>query len=228
MRRDSERHGPRQGDQRYDHAVLLFDAPLTLREYVTHEEVPLATIFREVFTFIAGRDDVVVFGAHAVNAYVEPERMTQDIDLLSLRARDLSEEIREHLGRKLTIAVRVREVLQNTGFRVYQLRSPKNRHLVDLRQTDALPESREIERVKIVAPASLLAMKVVSAAHRRGAEKGLSDRLDAHRLLNAFPELRAETGQVADRIAALAKEPAVADLWRELVHERLEGEADDE
>lgn len=213
---------------RYNHGVLLFDAPLTLREYVTHEEVPLATIFREVFTFIAGRDDVVVFGAHAVNAYVEPERMTHDIDLLSLRARELSEEIREHLGRRLTIAVRVREVVQNTGFRVYQLRSPKNRHLVDLRQTDALPEFREVERVKIVAPAPLLAMKVVSAAHRRGAEKGLSDRLDVHRLLNAFPELRSETGVIADKIAAIAPEPAVTDLWQDLVRERLASEEDDE
>ena len=42
--------------------MLSFDAPLTLREFMAHEELPLATVFREVFTFLTGRVDAVVFG----------------------------------------------------------------------------------------------------------------------------------------------------------------------
>jgi hypothetical protein len=42
--------------------VLLADAPLTFREFVTHEEVPLATIFREVLEFLGGRADAILFG----------------------------------------------------------------------------------------------------------------------------------------------------------------------
>lgn len=205
---------------------MLFDAPLTLREYMSGEEVPLATVFREVFAFIKGRSDVVVFGAHAVNAYAEPERMTHEVDLLSVRAREVAEEIREHLAKRLTIAARVREVVQDTGFRVYQLRTPKNRHLVDLRQVALLPESRTIEGVSIVAPVELLVMKILSAAHRRGAEKGLSDRLDAHRLLAAFPDLRAEEGVVSERLSSMGADATVMDMWRQIAGENLTGDED--
>lgn len=207
--------------------MLLFDAPLTLREYMSREEVPLATIFREVFTFLSGRSDVVVFGAHAVNAYAEPERMTQDVDLLSTRAREVAEEVREHLGKRLTIAARVREVVENTGFRVYQLRTPKNRHLVDLRQVAALPAFREVEGVRVVAPVDLVVMKVISAAHRRGAEKGLSDRLDTHRLLHAFPELRASDGVISERLLDMSAGEDVLSLWREIAGETLTADDDD-
>ena len=115
--------------------MLLADAPLTFREFVTQEEVPLATIFREVLEFLAGRSDAVLFGAHAVNAYCDPERMTHDVDLLSTRAAGLAEDLRERLAERLRIAARVREVIPGQGFRVYQLRKPANRHLVDVRQT---------------------------------------------------------------------------------------------
>ena len=48
---------------------------------MTNEPVPLASIFRRVFLLLKARPDAVLFGAHAVNAYCEPERMTQDIDV---------------------------------------------------------------------------------------------------------------------------------------------------
>ena len=44
-------------------SVLLLDAPVTVREVMTHEEVPLADVFREVGLFLIGREDVVLFGA---------------------------------------------------------------------------------------------------------------------------------------------------------------------
>ena len=50
------------------------------------ETLPLATIQDAVLDFLRGRKDAVVFGAQAVNAYVDEPRMTQDIDLLSVQA----------------------------------------------------------------------------------------------------------------------------------------------
>ena len=47
------------------------------------ESLPLATIQEAVLEFLRGRDDAVMFGAQAVNAYVPEPRMSQDIDLLS-------------------------------------------------------------------------------------------------------------------------------------------------
>ena len=52
---------------------------LSFQEFMTKEPLPLATIQAAVFEFLRDRDDVVVFGAQAVNAYVGEPRMTQDI-----------------------------------------------------------------------------------------------------------------------------------------------------
>jgi len=62
---------------------------------------------------------------------------------------------------------------------------------------------REIGRVRVVEAAELAAMKAIAIAARKGQEKGLSDRLDLHRLLRAFPDLRAENGPVPARLVAL-------------------------
>ncbi len=70
------------------------------------EQVPLATIHDAVLEFLRGRDDAVVFGAQAVNAYVGEARMSQDIDLISTRAVELAEELREHLSGRFHITVR--------------------------------------------------------------------------------------------------------------------------
>jgi hypothetical protein len=209
--------------------VLLGDAPLTLREFMTDEPVPLAMIFREVLSLLASRADAVVFGAHAVNAYCEPERMTADIDVLSTDAARLAEDVRALVAERFRIAARVREVVPG-GFRVYQLRKPKNRHLVDVRQVAQLPPFREIGRVRVVEPAELAAMKAISLAARKGHEKGLSDRLDLHRLLRAFPELRSEDGPVPARLGADAEALAA---WRDVVRAPLDvdehdGDDDDE
>lgn len=135
--------------------MLLSDAPLTLREFTTDEPVPLATIFREILSLLATSGDSVVFGAHAVNAYCEPERMTAGIDVLSTDAAQLAEDLRALLSDRFHIAVRVREVVQGS-FRVYQLRKPKNRHLATVRQVSQLPPFREIERVRVVDLAELV------------------------------------------------------------------------
>jgi hypothetical protein len=206
--------------------VLLADAPLTLREFMTDEPVPLATIFREVMSLLATRDDAVVFGAHAVNAYCEPERMTADIDVLSTDAARLADDVRALISDRFRIAVRVREIVPGE-FRVDQPRKPKNRHLVDVRQVPQVPPFREIGRIRVVEPAELAAMKAIAIAARKGQEKGLSDRLDLHRLLRAFPDLRAETGPVPARLVALGADVAAIAAWREVVQAPLEVDDDD-
>ncbi len=59
-----------------------------------HEQLPLTTIHDAVLEFLRGRDDVALFGAQAVNAYVSEPRMSQDVDLISTRAAELAEELR--------------------------------------------------------------------------------------------------------------------------------------
>jgi hypothetical protein len=193
---------------------------------MTDEQVPLAAIFREVLAHLATRTDCVVFGAHAVNAYCEPERMTADIDVLSTDASGLAEDLRALISERFRIATRVREVVVG-GLRVYQLRKPKNRRLVDIRQVSQLPPFREIGRIRVVDPAELVVMKAIAIAARKGKEKGLSDRLDLHRLLRAFPDLREEIGPVPSRLAALGADAAALTAWREVVRTPLDIDDDD-
>src|SRR6188768_2249930 len=115
---------------------------LSLREFLVREPLPLATVQGAVLEFLQGRDDVVVFGAQAVNAYVGEPRATQDVDLLSPRAALLAEELRAYLAGRFYIAVRVREVRSGEGYRVYQVRAGGDRNLVDLRFMGRLPASR--------------------------------------------------------------------------------------
>ena len=74
------------------------------------EPLPLARIQDAVLEFLRHRDDAALFGAQAVNAYVDEPRMTQYVDILSTRAAELAEELRKHLADTFKIAVRVREV----------------------------------------------------------------------------------------------------------------------
>ncbi len=206
--------------------MLLHDAPLTFREFMTREEVPLAVVFREVLEWLAGRADAVLFGAQAINAWVDTPRMTEDVDVVSTRAESLADELRAHLGKTLRIAARVREVVPG-GFRVYQARKPKNRHLVDVRQVDVLPASRRVHGIAVATPVELAAMKVVSLVARRGRPKGDTDRADLRRLLVALPDLKAKDGPVTERLRALGAGEKALRAWQEIVRERSEPDRDD-
>ncbi|HEX7668175.1 MAG TPA: hypothetical protein VF395_01260 [Polyangiaceae bacterium] len=207
--------------------MLLLDAPLTFHEYMTHEDVPLASVFREVLTYLRSRDDAVLFGAQAVNAYCEPPRMTADVDVLSTCARGLADDLRDHLGARFHVAIRVREVVAGVGFRVYQIRRPKNRHLVDIRQTESLPTAQRIEGVQVAMPLELVAMKVVAIAARSGREKELSDRLDVVRLLRTFPELKTRDGSVRTRLGELRATADAFVVWDGLVNQSIAPDEDD-
>jgi hypothetical protein len=195
---------------------------LTFREFVMHEPLPLATIQNAVLDFLRGRDDTVVFGAQAVNAYVNEPRMTQDIDLMSPRAAELAQELRDYLNKLFHIAVRVRQVSEGRGYRLYQVQKSGNRHLVDVRSVETLPPSQRIEQVLVAAPAELIASKVIAYHQRRGTPKSGTDWRDLAMLLLTFPELKRDTGPVVDRLKAASADPTVLSVWNELVVQEIQ------
>jgi len=192
------------------------------------ETLPLATIQEAVLEFLRGRDDVVVFGAQAVNAYVPEPRMSQDIDLLSPRAAELAEELRTHLSDRFHVAVRVREVADGRGYRLYQIQKTGNRHLVDIRLVTSLPPSQRIAQVLVVSPEELIALKVIAYHLRRGQPKSGTDWRDIAMLLLAFPDLKVSDGLVAERLRAENAGEEVIKLWQELVNQKIQTADEDD
>jgi hypothetical protein len=206
---------------------MLNAGTLTFEEFAMREQLPLATIHDAVLEFLRGRDDAVVFGAQAVNAYVGEARMSQDIDLVSTRAVELAEELREHLSERFHIAVRVREIGEGRGFRLFQIQKPRNRHLVDLRTVESLPRAQRIEDVLVTSPPDLIAQKVISYHARRGQPKAGTDWRDLAMLLLAFPELKKEQGAVREALKSAAVKDDVMQTWRELVAQEIVESEDD-
>ena len=179
---------------------MLGDGSLIFQEFAIGERLPLATIHDAVLEFLKGRTDAALFGAQAVNAYVGEPRMTQGVDILSTRAGELAEEIREYLSERFRVAVGVRTVAKGAGYRLYQVRQPKNRHLVDVRSVDELRSCNLVEGILVPTPPMLITQKLVSMVSRPNTAKGMIDGADLRRLLLAFPELKAEEGPVADSL----------------------------
>lgn len=193
------------------------------------EQLPLASIHAAVLEFLRGREDAVLFGAQAVNAYVPEPRMSQDIDLLSTRAVELAEELREHLSERFHVAIRVRGRGDGKGYRLFQIQKPRNRHLVDLRAVESLPHAERIEDVLVTSPPDLIAQKVISYHARRGQPKAGTDWRDLAMLLLTFPELKKEKGAVSNALKSMDANEEVTKTWRELVaQEILEPEEDGE
>lgn len=190
---------------------------LTFQEFIVREPLPLSVLHQAVFEFLRDRDDVAVFGAQAVNAYVGEPRMTQDIDLLSPHAATLAEALREYLSQRFHIAVRIREVAGAKGYRLYQVQKDGNRHLVDVRAVDALPPAQRIAQVLVVTPAELIASKVISFYHRRGKPKSGTDWRDLALLLLAFPDLKSMTSPVVERLHAASVDEKILASWQWLV-----------
>jgi hypothetical protein len=190
---------------------------LSFQEFITKEPLPLATIQAAVFEFLRDRDDVVVFGAQAVNAYVGEPRMTQDIDLMSVYAEELAQELCQHLSQLFYIAVRVQEVKEGQGYQLYQVQSAGNRHLVDVRRVKNLPEAQRIAQVLVIAPADLIASKVISYYQRRGQPKSGTDWRDLAMLLLTFPQLKQESSPVLNCLQAAESSEKILELWTEVV-----------
>lgn len=206
---------------------MFGDGPLTFREAMMREPFPLAMIQDAIlFEFLPGRDDAILFGAQAVNAYVEESRLTQDVDIASPRAEVLAEELRQFLNKRFHIAVRVRSVREGIGYRIYQVQKPKNRHLVDVRPVDVLPPCQRVEKVLVVTPPELIAGKVVAWRQRQGKPKAGSDWRDLAALLLTFPELKTAEGPVAERLRAAGASVEVMAAWEELVAQEILPEDD--
>lgn len=200
---------------------------LTFQEFVTHEPLPLSKIQGAVLEFLQGRNDAVLFGAQAVNAYVSEPRATQDVDIMSNRAHEFAEELQNHLSERFHIAVRVREI-KDKGLRLYQIRKEGNRHLVDVRISGSLPESRSIEGVAVLTPVELIASKVTSFISRYGKDKSWTDRRDLAVLLRRFPELKEIEGKVSALLIKQNTDEKTMSFWRELAGQELVPEDEDD
>ena len=191
------------------------------------ETLPLSKIHQAVLEFLQGREDAVLFGAQAVNAYVSEPRMTQDVDLLSTDAKKLAEELKEFLSEKFHMAVRVQEI-GDKGLRIYQVRKEGNRHLIDIRPVVEFPETEIIEEIQVLSPVELIVSKVISYQARRGKPKSGTDWRDLAVLLLQFPELKSETGKVSEILRQRGVDEKVLDAWREIVTQDLQVEEEDE
>jgi hypothetical protein len=209
--------------------TIFGEGSLTFQEFVAREPLPLATVHTAVLEFLRGRDDAVLLGAHAVNAYAAEPRMTQDVDIASTRAAELAEELRDYLNRRFHIAVRVREVRDGVGYRLYQVQKPRNRHLVDVRPVAELPPAQRLADVLTVTPLELIAGKVMALHGRRGKPKAGTDWRDLALLLLTFAALKSDPVAVRERLLAAGADAEVLRTWDEVVaQEFIEGDPDDE
>jgi hypothetical protein len=151
--------------------------------------------------------------------------MTQDVDLLSTRAKELAEELRSFLGEKFPIAARVREVKGGIGYRVYQVRSEGNRHLVDVRAVEKLPSAELVENILVLSPLDLIVSKVVAYHSRKGNPKSGTDWRDLAFLILKFPELK---DRVSTRLRENNVPEAVLLTWTEIASQKLSIGTDDE
>ncbi|MEX1026834.1 MAG: hypothetical protein WD049_02330 [Candidatus Paceibacterota bacterium] len=206
---------------------MFSDPPIAFREFIMAEGLTLATIHGAVLEHLRGSNDAAIFGAQAVNAYVDIQRMTQDVDILSSRAEAFSQELCEQLHQRFHIAVRVRTVASGSGFRIYQVRSPRNRHLVDVRYVPELPTCQRIGEILVVAPVELMAMKVVSMTARPKTPKGLTDEADLLRLTQKFPELKRPASPVLYELQRLGASDRALQSWHELVERDTLPDEDD-
>lgn len=185
-----------------------------------HEPLPLSKIQAAVLEFLQGRDDAVLFGAQAVNAYVSEPRATQDIDILSTRAHEFAEELREHLSERFHIAVRVREI-KDKGLRLYQTRKEGNRHLVDVRIEKEFPANQQIEEIRVLTPVELIVSKIISYQARRGKPKSGTDWRDIAMLLVRFPNLKVTDGEVEKILSLRYADENAIKFWKDLVKQDL-------
>lgn len=207
---------------------MFGDGSLTFQEFVMREPLPLATIHDAILDFLRDRDDAVLYGAQAVNAYVKESRMTQDVDIASTRGEDFAEDVRAFLNKKFHIAVRVRNVREGLGFRIYQVQKPENRHLVDIRPVDELPPAKRVNKVLVVTPEELIAGKVMAWVRRQGKPKAGTDWRDLAMLLLTFPELKTVDGPVMDRLIASGAGKAVVAAWKKLVAQEISPEDEED
>jgi hypothetical protein len=196
---------------------------ITVHDLEQAMEVSLAQIQRSLLTFLQHRTDVVLFGAYAVNAYLEPQdvRMTADIDLQATHGEQLVMEICDHLHQEFYIAPRSRRLKNHPAWRIYQVLKSGNRHLVDVRQVEVLPASERINNIQVLSPIALMQSKVISAYARQNQPKGFSDLRDLYSLMLRFPEL-------GEQVTVDPSNPALTAFWRSIQSQNIQAPEEDE
>jgi len=208
---------------------MFGDGSLTFREFATREPHPVAMIHDAVLEFLRGRNDAVLQGGQAVNAYVTESRWTEDVDIASPRAAELAEEVRSFLHDRFGIDVRIRGMKRGVGFRIDQTKElGGGRHLVDVRPVSGLPPYKRVRKVLVVTPPELIANKLTCMVSRRRTPRAFQDQTDLYRLLLALPELKTEEGPVAERLRAAKAGDDVMAAWKELVAQDIRAEEDHE
>ena len=200
---------------------------ITFQEFALSEAVPLSAIQEAVLEFVRGRDDALVFGAQAVNAHVDEPRMCQIVDIMAIDAETFAETLRLHLNERSHIAVSTQTVAGGMGFRIDQVRQPSNRHLVDIREIETLPECQRIEGVLVPTPTELITQKLMSLVSRLKTAKGMTDMADLRRILLKFPTLKVAEGAVVERLRQQHAAQAVHEAWQSIVAEEIEMDDDD-
>jgi hypothetical protein len=136
--------------------------------------------------------------------------------------------LRAYLSQQFQIAVSVRTVANGLGHRLYQVRKPADRRLVDVRGVDGLPPHHVAEDVMVMPPAELIRQKVVGMVSRSGTVKPMIDLADIRRLLLAFPHLKVLDGLVAERLRASGAPAPALEAWREIAAEEIVAENDED
>ncbi len=191
------------------------------RDFKTREKFPRDMILTAVREFLRDREDAVVFGGHAVNAYAKEQRATQEMDLLSTRAAKLATELRDYLNRRFRLFLLIRRLNKGEGRRIYQATQSGNHVLIDLRPVSELPAARRISQVLVMEPAELIASKVIAYHRRSDKPKSKTDWRDLTMLLSTFPELKSESGPVVERLRAAGVEQEIFDVWKKLVAKEI-------
>ncbi len=80
----------------------------------------------------------------------------------------------------------------------------------------------------MVSPPELIANKVMAIVQRRGQPKSGTDCRDVAVLLLQFPELKAESGPVRDRLLAAGAGPAAFEEWKSWVDREILSQGDED
>ena len=140
----------------------------------------------------------------------------------------VAQELCAYLRQRFHIAVRVRRVRAGRGLRVFHMRKAGNRHLVDLRSVETLPTAERLAGTLVMAPAELVASKVIAYHQRRGQPKAGTDWRDLAMLLLKFPALKSDPGPVGERLHAAGAAPGVLAEWKALIAQEIRPAVDDD
>ena len=130
---------------------------------------------------------------------------------------------------------------QSTGMQLHPIVGKRGVRYLDCIEVDAarvrgqrsnrrkfgLRSLASVSRLQAVGAATWSRGGYIAIAGRSGHEKALSDRLDLHRLLRTFPELRAEDGPVPSRLSALGAGGEALFAWREVARQPLQSDDDE-